>query len=215
MARRDGHEIREGAGGDDLPRPDALEGVLVGEQLGEVAEGDQRAAEHVRATADRSRLAVARQRDRERPQLGGAVLDVGDRDPRPDDERAVQCEGGDRVGGREPPAREGTLDDLESLRDPVDAGEQRPFVAGGRWRAGEVQLDLGLDARLDQVADRQARAPFPGPAWKVTMRVEGAVTVDTLRRSHARVLETRPCPLLGSPTARRTASATSGSLPSD
>jgi len=49
------------------------------------------------------------------------------------------------------------LHDLESLRDPVDAIKDRPLVTRERRRAREVQLNLRLDPRLEQMTDSQLR----------------------------------------------------------
>src|SRR5262245_36064939 len=67
--------------------------------------------------------------------------------------------GGDRVHHPEVPAPERTLHDLEAMRDPVDALQDRRLVARHRRGAGEVELDLWLDPGLDQVTDADLRRP--------------------------------------------------------
>jgi hypothetical protein len=41
------------------------------------------------------------------------------------------------------------LHDLEAGREPVDAGEQLLQRGAGRWRGGQAEGDLGLDAGVD------------------------------------------------------------------
>jgi hypothetical protein len=43
------------------------------------------------------------------------------------------------------------------LRNPIDAREDRLLVTGYGRRTHEVQLDLSLDTRLQQMSDRHAR----------------------------------------------------------
>ncbi len=55
---------------------------------------------------------------------------------RPEQKRAVEAEGGDGVSGREAPAGVVRLDDLEPVRDPLDAGQERSLVHVGLGRTG-------------------------------------------------------------------------------
>jgi hypothetical protein len=109
-----------------------------------VSEREERAVEHVRSAACDLFLAVPRGDHRERAQLGAAVLDVRDCDPRADDERTVEAEGGDCVDRLELPVGERALDELEPVRDPVDAVEDSSSrVTGGvrakcSWISGSI-----------------------------------------------------------------------------
>src|SRR5262249_34368800 len=96
---------------------------------------------------------VSRQDDLEATELVGAILDLGNSHRRPDNERPVDCAGGDRVDGGEIPVGKWALHDLESLRNPIDALEDGVLVTRYGRRTPEVQLDLGLDTWLEQMSD--------------------------------------------------------------
>ena len=49
------------------------------------------------------------------------------------------------------------MHDLEPVRNPVHAGEDRRFISGHGRCLGDVELDLRFDARLQQVADEKVR----------------------------------------------------------
>jgi hypothetical protein len=77
---------------------------------------------------------------------------------RPDQERAVQAEGGGGVGGGEDPAGIDRLHDLEAMRHPADAVEERGLGHSGVGRGDQAEDDLGLDARLGQAGEGEAAA---------------------------------------------------------
>jgi hypothetical protein len=57
----------------------------------------------------------------------------------------------DRVDSREMPIGKGALHDLEPLRNPIDAREDRLLVTGYGLRTHEVQLDLSLDTKISGI----------------------------------------------------------------
>jgi hypothetical protein len=95
--------------------------------------------------------AVPLQRDLKRGQGIEPMAGVAGRKgvSRPDEQRPVQCEGGNGVRWRKPPTRKYGLHDLEPVRDPRNAGQQSAFVHVGLWSAREAEHDLRLNARLD------------------------------------------------------------------
>src|SRR5712691_6345627 len=82
-------------------------------------------------------LAISREGEGEAAELRRAALDVGYGNRPADHEQAVDRAGGDRVHDPELPVEEGALHELEPVRDPVDALEDRGLVAGHRRGAGE------------------------------------------------------------------------------
>ena len=74
-----------------------------------------------------------------------------------DEQRAVQAIGGDGVRGREDPAGEDRLHQLEPVRDPFDAAEQLGVVHGSVRRRRHADDDFRLDARLGEARQREAR----------------------------------------------------------
>ena len=116
------------------------------QHLGEVHEREQRGVEYVRAATGSLLPAVSRQGDGEVAQLRDAVVDVANRDRRAHDQGTVQPEGGDRVYASELPVGVEALNDLEPVRDPVDAVEKTSSsrVTGGvrakcSWISGSMR----------------------------------------------------------------------------
>ena len=121
------------------------------------AQGAERAAENERAAALLHLRAVAPQADGEAAERlgpGGAVL--AERVPRADRERAVEGEGGRRLGEREAPARIDRLHELEAVGDPADAAEEGGVAHSGRRGGGDAEDDLRLDPRLGEPGDLEA-----------------------------------------------------------
>jgi hypothetical protein len=55
------------------------------------------------------------------------------------------------------PAREDRLNNLEAVRDPVDAPKQSFVSHVGMWRARELEHDLGLNAGLGKTSQLKPR----------------------------------------------------------
>ena len=159
------------------------------EHAGEVREREERRVEDVRARPLGVRHAVLQQREPELPQLAGAIGDVRDRHRRPDHQRPVQPVGGDRVRQPELPVAERALHDLEPVRDPVDAREDRRLVARHRRRGREVQHDLRLDPRLGERPDRNLGAPSLRVRDRRVVGVAPDRLVDAVHRPEAAIGE--------------------------
>src|SRR5437764_12976213 len=69
----------------------------------------------------------------------------------------MQCEVGDGVGGGETPAGKTSVNDLETVRDPVDAAGELAEAHAGGGRFGESEHDLGLEPGLDEARQRDDR----------------------------------------------------------
>src|SRR5262249_21704339 len=142
---------------------------------------------------------VTRQGDGEVAQLRGAVVDVANGNGPAHHQRAMEAERRDRIHLPESPVGVEALDDLESVRDPVDGFENRRLVTRHRRGPREVQLDLRFDPWLEEVTDREPR-----------VAVRGMV--------HGRVVDVapdrRPHPVLGpDPAVGESDLATNGTLP--
>jgi hypothetical protein len=115
---------------------DGWKAGLAGEHLRQMGEGEQGAAEYPLAVPACELLAVSCEGDGEAAQFRCAVLDLGDGDGLADHEQAVYRVGGDRVHYPEVPVCEWALHDLEAVRDPVDALQDRGLIASdGQVRA--------------------------------------------------------------------------------
>ena len=126
------------------------------QQADKVTQRGNRSVENVRGAAAICHAAVAKQIDLEGGKrilpLRGAQSDLVSR---PDQQRTMQAVRGDRVGGGELPLRKNRLNDFESMRDPIHAGQQRGLIHLRKGRAGKTEYNLGLDAWLRQSSQRQ------------------------------------------------------------
>jgi hypothetical protein len=76
-----------------------------------------------------------------------------------DEERAVQSEGRHGIGRSKLPARIDRLNDLETVRDPIDTAESAASSIPGSGRRGNSKDDLGLDPRLGRPASENSPRP--------------------------------------------------------
>ena len=136
-ARLDRRRFGQRAGADQIARGQRLGAILLRHGRRELGETQCRTAKRVAARPFLDQLFVLREPDLELRQLLDELGDARRRDRTrlADDERGVQAIGGDEVGGLILPVGVGTVDDLESEREPLDGLERGGRLRDARARA--------------------------------------------------------------------------------
>ncbi len=186
LAGSDGPRVRDRACRDTSPATSVATALIV-EAAREVRERERGAVEHDRRHARVDDLVATPKGDVGARELVDEAISrsaSSSMSGPPDDERAVETERSRAVRGREPPALEVALHDLEPRGDPCGVLEHGAGVVGRGQVVAEAEHDLGLDAGLHERRRGRARRARRGPGGECGPRPEP--TSAATRRSAAR-----------------------------
>jgi hypothetical protein len=180
---------------------------IIGEQLDEVVQREERAVEHERTSASLTRLSVAGEFDGEASQLASPrFLARRDRVALPNQERAVEGICRYCVERCKFPPGKNRLHHLVAERDPIDTAKQLGLIHLRRRRSTEAKHDLRLNARLSEPADALDRRGV-----ELKGRAVGAIPPDWRLAAHIRRF-VKPIlrPVIFSPRASKAARRSAG-----